>query len=315
VPTTSPTTDRSIVAEPPAWVTAAITPTEVTVADGAAQHGGPLRLFRPIMSFATQHAKSVVEPQTLADAIATLAGTSSSIWGLGSARSDDPARPAVHDRVWLAAAGAGGHLLDRFGVTLAILPSSMAGGSAGLSAVATRGTWALMRYPASPPAALVYEWIFVPDVDTALARLFPPGVSKGLGSGLIVLIGRGTENQDEPGPAQPCTVERWSGGAIDLACSPDRPAYAVVSSTPARGWSVEVDGRETPWLVADVMRRAVSLPPGSHRVAWRYSAPGLNLALVLAALGVVALLALWLVYGRRTDARDRTSDPPSPDAN
>src|SRR5690606_27446394 len=136
---------------------------------------------------------------------------------------------------WLGAAAAGGQLLDRYSIALAIVPRSMVGGRS-LAYVASRGEWSLVRYPASPSAALVYEWLFVPDVDTAIARLFPPGANRGLGSGLVVLHGAGADNQDEPRAAQPCVIDRWTAGAIDVRCQADRPAYAVVSSTAAEGW-------------------------------------------------------------------------------
>ena len=63
------------------------------------------------------------------------------------------------------------------------------------------------------------------------------------------------------------------------------------------------------------MRRAVPLTPGTHRISWRYAAPGLYIALVLAALGIVALVALVLLRGRDSDARDRTPDPERTDVN
>ncbi len=312
LPLAVPRTGRAIVDEPPAWAASALAPGELTLVDDQPVHDArPVRVFRPVTTFS---GGTRARPEALADALATLAGTSAAKWGIASARSDDPARPAVHDRVWLAAASAGGQLLDRYGIALAVLPASMAG-NRGLQGVARRGDLALVRYPASPPAALVREWIFVPDVATALARLFPPGAGRGLGSGLVVLAGTGAENQDEPGPAQPCTIDRWSGAAIDLHCASDRPAYAVVSSSPARGWSVSVDGRASPWLVADVLRRAVAVGAGEHQIAWRYWPPGLTIALVLAALGSMGLLALWLVHGRDPDARDRTPDPERADVN
>lgn len=301
LPLLFPTTDRALVATPPAWAITAVTPRELTIVDGRRAAGAPVRVFRPITSFTD--GRPAVGDTSLADAIATLAGTSAAKWGISSARSDDPARPAVHDRVWLAAASAGGELLARYGIALAILPASLAG-RGGFDAVATRGNWALVRYPASPPAALVYEWIFAADIETALARLFPPGARRGLDTGLVVLAGRGSENQDEPSPPKPCTIERWSGAAIDLRCSAERPAYAVISSTALRGWSVEVDGRAAPWLTADVMRRAVAVPAGDHRVTWRYVPPGLELGLAFAALGVACSIALWFVAGRRNRARD-----------
>jgi hypothetical protein len=309
MPFVVPTIDRAIVAEPPVWVAKAIAPTELTVEDGAttaiAPH--PLRAYRLVLSFENS-LNPVRDTQTLPDAIATLAGTSAAKWGIGAARSDDPARPAIHDRVWLAAAAAGGQMLDRYSIALAILPGTMVAGR-NLTEIARRDNLALVRYPATPTASLVYEWIFSRDVDAALARLFPPGAWRGLGAGLVVLSGEGPEHQDEPSRPQPCTIERWSVGSIDLRCDAERDAYAVVSSSAAAGWSVTVDGRETPWHVADLMRRAVAVPAGVHRITWRYHAPGLVHALVLAALGITGILALLLLHGRHADARDRAIDP------
>ena len=63
-------------------------------------------------------------------------------------------------------------------------------------------------------------------------------------------------------------------------------------ATPLPGWSVAVDDHATPWLTADVLRRAVAIAPGTHRVQWRYHAPGLTVALILAAIGLLGLVAL-----------------------
>ena len=244
----------------------------------------PMRVYRPPQLF-----EIVLTHEA---ALATLAGTSGARWGLAAAQSTDPARPRSHDRVWLAAAsGQGGELLARYGIELAILPTS---GTEKANVLATRGSWSLLRYPASPPAAIVYEWTWAPDDAGVIARLFPRGAQRGLSPGVIVLRGAGTENQDEPSDPEPCTIERWRPGAIDLVCTTQRDAYAVVSSTAAAGWSAEVDGRATNWQIADVLRRAVPLSAGTHRIAWRYEVRGLVPGLVLAVLGMLGLAALWL---------------------
>lgn len=250
----------------------------------------PARVYRPIMSF--EGARPVHVEQTLDEAVETLAGTSAAIWGLGTARSEDPARLAIHDRVWMAAAGNGGALLARYGISLAILPASRVA-EGGFQQLGTRGDWTLARFPASPAAALVHEWLYVADTDKALARLFPPG-TRGLDPGLVVLAGKGTDNQDEPSPPTPCTIERWAHGWIDLSCTADRPAYAVVSSAAARGWTVTVDRVKQPWATVDVMRRGVALTPGTHHITWRYRAPGLRVSFLLVGAGIGGLFALWL---------------------
>jgi uncharacterized membrane protein YfhO len=65
-----------------------------------------------------------------------------------------------------------------------------------------------------------------------------------------------------------------------------------VSSTAAAGWSVSLDDRDAEWLIADVMRRAVAMPAGAHRVRWTYAVPGLRAGALVALAGVLLLVAL-----------------------
>jgi hypothetical protein len=251
-------------------------------------------VYRPLSLY-------VANSDSLADAIATLVGAAPARYGLAAARSEDPARLLVHDRVWLAASAAGGALLERYGIALAILPGSMVEGR-GLVELARRREWALVKFPGPPPAAMVFEWIWIADDAAAIARLFPPGASRGLNAGVAVLRGTGPAQQEEPRPPEPCTVSRWARGAIDMTCAATEPNHAVVSSTAMRGWTVEVDGNESPWVVADVMRRAVALPGGPHVVSWRYEAPGLLAGILIAlagALGLLAMLVSSLVGAKR----------------
>jgi uncharacterized membrane protein YfhO len=116
---------------------------------------------------------------------------------------------------------------------------------------------------------------------------------------------RGTTILGEPGDAKastepplPCTIDDWSAGSIDLRCTSDAAGYAVVSSTPSPGWSVTVDDAPTPWVTADVLRRAVAFPAGTHRVHWTFTAPGLSVGLAIAGIGLALLIALGLASRR-----------------
>lgn len=306
----APMTERGIVDEAPAWARSAVVPPAPQRGSNVASWvrdvlapPAPVRVFRPVKLFGDVRDPEATGPVALEEAIGTLAGTSAARYGVATARSDDPARAPDHDRVWLAAAAAGAQLLSRFGISLAILPRAVVDGEPGVRELGRRGTWSLVQYAASPPAAIVYEWLWIPGTAAALERLFPPGARKGLDHGVVVLRGTGSQNQDEPSGPEPCTLDRWEGGAIDLSCTAHADAYAVISSSAAQGWSVTVDGQAARPLTADVVRRAVALPAGSHRVAWRYAVPGLTSSIVIAALGVVGLFALWLVTRRAAPAR------------
>jgi hypothetical protein len=284
-PSVAPVAPRALVEEPPPWARAAV------AAAGAGDEAAPRRVFRP----AFMHPGA----ESLADAMETLAGGAGWRWGLGAARSEDPARPRAHDATWLAAARDGGALLDRFGIALAILPATLVVPRY-LTSLGVRGDWALVAFPAAPAASVMHgaEWA---DGDAdALARLFPADGK--LPRGTVVLRGVGPSRPD-PGPPRPCTIRRWRPGDLELSCTLPADGYAVVSSASADGWSATVGGARVPWVTADVLRRAVALPAGEHVVRWTYEAPLLAEGLVLAGLGLAGLAGLGVAAARRRRRR------------
>jgi len=301
-PSVAPTIDRGIVETPSAWVDAVIArPTSPA----------PRRLYRPVSlidlfgprtSVMTPTSKPAAEPaerESVADAIETVAGTSGWKWGIAAARSEDPARLATHDRTWAAAASEGGRLLDRFGIGFAILPATTVT-PRGFGALATRGRWALVEIPVAPPAAVMRSWARAVDPGDAFALLFPFEESLTLPRGAVVLGEPGdTQPQKHPkdGPL-PCAIDDWSAGNIELSCTSETRGYAVVSSSATAGWSVTVDGTEAHAVPADVLRRAVEVPAGTHRVHWTYVAPGLGAGLAIAGIGLALLIARVLASRR-----------------
>nr|MDQ3301383.1 YfhO family protein [Myxococcota bacterium] len=138
------------------------------------------------------------------------------------------------------------------------------------------------------------------DPTNTLDLMYPTGGGTGVLRGTIVLRGSGPARPDL-GPPLPCTIGRWEAGAIDVACTTDADGYAAISSASAPGWTATVDGRETGWLTADVLRRAVPITAGTHTIAWRYRAPGLTFGLLAAVIAALGLLAM-VVAARRARA-------------
>ena len=60
------------------------------------------------------------------------------------------------------------------------------------------------------------------------------------------------------------------------------------------GWIAEEGGRRLPILRADGYFRAVALPAGTHRVAFRYRPMSFYTGAVLSAVTILTMLALWL---------------------
>jgi hypothetical protein len=69
----------------------------------------------------------------------------------------------------------------------------------------------------------------------------------------------------------------------------DRTALLVLNDQHAPGWSATVDGVAAPILRANLLVRALWLPPGQHRVEFTYRTPGLAAGAWLAGLLAVAL--------------------------
>jgi hypothetical protein len=157
-----------------------------------------------------------------------------------------------------------------------------------------RALWSLVRFPAAPAAVVVTEWQWIADDTAALATLFPTVGGRGIAAASIILHGEGTPGKTNDPRASTCDLVRWDPGAIDLACVAPSAGYAVISSSAAPGWTVEVDGSPKPWVAADVLRRAVAIPTGKHAVRWRYSIPGGGAGrfLLLAGLALIATLAI-----------------------
>jgi len=116
-------------------------------------------------------------------------------------------------------------------------------------------------------------------------------------------------------------VERSAPGAAALAgAGPGEGVVAVISDEDARvelrahlqrrglvvlddalfdGWRVAVDGRPAPVVRVDDVMRGVVVGPGTHRVTWSYTVPGIRLGALLSLLAAVALAATALTIRRR----------------
>jgi len=69
------------------------------------------------------------------------------------------------------------------------------------------------------------------------------------------------------------------------------PGYWVVAATLDRDWVVQVDGAPAPFIVSDLVRRAIWLPAGEHRVSLKY-VPTLPLALFAVSTVLTIILVV-----------------------
>ena len=69
------------------------------------------------------------------------------------------------------------------------------------------------------------------------------------------------------------------------------PGYWVVAATLDRDWVVQVDGAQAPFIGSDLVRRAIWLPAGEHRVSLKY-VPTLPLALFAVSTVLTIILVV-----------------------
>jgi hypothetical protein len=87
-------------------------------------------------------------------------------------------------------------------------------------------------------------------------------------------------------------------GDVQVQVDSPRGTLLVLGETRSRGWQARIDGAVVPIYPVNEVFQAVAVPPGRHRVHWRFESPGFFAGLALAGVGL-GLLALGLVAGRR----------------
>jgi hypothetical protein len=141
------------------------------------------------------------------------------------------------------------------------------------------------------PRAFVVPVAEFASGEAALARLADPGFDP---AATLLL--------SEP-PSDHASVTPGSGPppAVITAYAPERvqvraagPGYLLLTDAHYPGWMATLDGQPVPILSADLMFRAVALPPGEHEIGFRYSPVSVWLGMGLSALAWLLLLA-WLL--------------------
>jgi hypothetical protein len=191
---------------------------------------------------------------------------------------------------------------------------------------AEEGSYALIEFTQALPRAKLYSnWQVITNDQAVLEQLaatsFDPEQSVFVAGGLPAAPPAAATN-DNAG-----TVKFTSYAPKDIVLRSDGPAPSVLLLNDRfdPNWKVRVDGKPETLLRCNYIMRGVYLPPGAHRVEFRFEPPVGPLCLSLAAIGVgVVLLGLVLVAGRRNDlqvsgrapwpepASPRSPPPPAP---
>ncbi|MEZ4362569.1 MAG: hypothetical protein R3B48_20430 [Kofleriaceae bacterium] len=293
----APQLERAAVDELPAWLRDAAKSEKLAARRRA---GVPLRVFCPPQVRAPQVGRGVSE------ALRTVAATAA---GWSCAQSRDRARAPEEDELWRRGAGAGGRLLRRLSIDLALMPTSTVD-AVGFVELARSpepsGGWSLVELPARPLAATYSELLPVENERAALDATLPPAGSSGARTDqLVVEAAPAARDASGPTPPEPCEVRSWAPGSIELACAPSAPSVASLAVAWAPGWQVDPRSAPRPALRVESVASGIALDAEATQVRWRYQPPGLALGLALTALGVLLVLTWTVRLGLQARRRRR----------
>jgi hypothetical protein len=202
---------------------------------------------------------------------------------------------------WDAVARAEG-FLDALDVGLVVAPQRVTEAFAAHGLDPTGGSAAhLALFRNRDPGArarVVYAATVLPELDAALTRVLAPDFDP---RREVVLeeAPAGSYPALASEPPAPAIVRRDGPTRVEVTTESAAPGLLVLAEACFPGWRATVDGRPARILCANVLTRAVELPPGEHVVRFEYRAPGLVPG-VAATAGALVLCAFLLARARRS---------------
>jgi uncharacterized membrane protein YfhO len=103
------------------------------------------------------------------------------------------------------------------------------------------------------------------------------------------------EDRDAPPPITdppPVRITRWEPTRVTLDVDAPAESYAVLTDTFDPGWRATVDGKPAKIVAADLLFRAVRVPPGAHRIEMSYEPAAVRVGKWISALALLFALAL-----------------------
>jgi hypothetical protein len=282
-------------------------------ADAAARgERAPPRVFRSqhVDEWLQEHFPRRSAAQVERHNIETLASNTQAIFGIAAIDGYDAAVSARYLKLLKRARREGFRGLRLLATEYALLPLDAGWEKRARDAELVKldqplGLAGLYRVPRALPRVYFAGHAEIAGDEAAEARLFAEEVLAGR---TVVLAPAAGAQASGEGGAGSCRLERFETARLEASCDSGTAGFAVFAEQHHPGWSAEVDGRPTPVLRANLVMRAVALPPGPHQVVLRFGEPRLAPSLVLsgAAWLAIALLAVASVVAERKGRRSAT---------
>jgi hypothetical protein len=152
-------------------------------------------------------------------------------------------------------------------------------------------SYAVFGRDGAVPARLAYGFELADSVDSAVAKAVDNLRTR---NPSVVLEVEPVPSPEPPPPDrhESLSVVSAEPGKIDISCDLPSAGILVIPENIYPGWTVTVDGEEAELLAADGFMLAVSLPAGSHNVAFRYAPTKFGLWAMFSAVGLLISLAM-----------------------
>jgi len=151
-----------------------------------------------------------------------------------------------------------------------------------------------------PRAFVVSEAIVVSDTTDAQAALAAPTFSP---TTTVILAQRPERSEAERNEVEgrSATITHYAPEYVRITAQ--GPGYLLLTDAHYPGWQATMDGAPTPILRANLMFRAVALPPGEHVVEFRFAPPSVTIGLWVSGI-TWGLVVAGLIWSRRKNIGD-----------
>ena len=149
-----------------------------------------------------------------------------------------------------------------------------------------------------PRAYVAEHWQQAAGPAEALARIGAPGFDPR--SAVVVERAPPGLAPRPAAPIAPARIVEYRAHEVVVEARAPRGGLLVLNDTFYPGWEATVDGVEAPIVRANYLFRGVPVPPGEHRVRFRYAPTSFRAGLAaFACAGVACAALLWLGRGGR----------------
>jgi hypothetical protein len=104
----------------------------------------------------------------------------------------------------------------------------------------------------------------------------------------------------QPSPDDSATIIAYEPERVQIATRLDSPGWLILTDTYYPGWQANIDGRPGEVFQANIMFRAVAVPPGQHTLVFEFKPRSVQIGTLMSGLTAVLLVAGLIVAGRRS---------------